>query len=59
MSYSILHSFWELLTPSSLKTPQKNPKSAKYEDYEEIIATNEANEIVVLHMPKKYSLSYL
>jgi len=59
MSYSILHSFWDLLAPSSLKTHKENPKCVKYEDYDEIIAINEANEVVVLHIPKKYSLSYL
>ena len=59
MSYNILKSFWELLAPQYVRTPTPDPIVREYEEYDEIIAVNEANEIVVLHLPKKYSLSYL
>jgi len=29
-----------------------------YEEYEEIIAVNEANEVIVLHVPKKYHIKF-
>jgi len=59
MSYNILKSFWELLAPQPIRKPTPDPIMKEYKDYDEIIAVNEANEIVVLHLPKKYSLSYL
>jgi hypothetical protein len=58
MSYNILKSFWELLAPEPIRKPTPDPITRQYLEYEEIIAVNEANEIVVLHMPRKYSLSY-
>ena len=59
MSYNILKSFWELLAPTPPRTSTPDPIMHEYQDYDEIIAVNEANEIIVLHLPKKYSLSYL
>jgi hypothetical protein len=59
MSYNILKSFWELLAPQPIRKPTPDPIMREHPDYDEIIAVNEANEIVVLHLPKKYSLSYL
>jgi len=56
MSYNILKSFWELLAPIPTGSPE--PKSEPYQDYDIIVATNEAGEQVILHLPKKYSLSY-
>jgi hypothetical protein len=53
MSYNILKSFWELLAPQPIRKPTPDPIMREYKDYDEIIAVNEANEIVVLHLPKK------
>jgi hypothetical protein len=58
MSYNILKSFWELLAPQPIQRLTPDPIVQEHPDYDEIIAVNEANEIVVLHLPKKYSLSY-
>ena len=54
MSYKILKSFWELLTPQYVRTPTPNPIIKEYDDYDEIITVNEANEVIILHIPKKY-----
>lgn len=59
MSYSILKTFWELLAPEPIRKPTPDPITREYDDYDEVIAVNEANEIVILHIPKKYNLSYL
>ena len=59
MSYNILKSFWELLAPAPPRRPTPDPITHEHQDYDEIIAVNEANEIIVLRLPKKYSLSYL
>lgn len=53
MSYSILKSFYELIAP------RPPPRVPMYPEYDVIEATNEAGEIVILHMPKNYSLSYI
>jgi hypothetical protein len=58
MSYSILHSFWELLAPQPIRKPTPDPMTRDYEEYEEIIAVNEANEVIVLHVPKKYRIKF-
>jgi hypothetical protein len=55
MSYNILKSFWELLAPQPIRKPTPDPIMREHPDYDEIIAVNEANEIVVLHLPKKYT----
>jgi hypothetical protein len=56
MSYNILKTFWELLAPQPVRKPTPDPIM---NGYDEVIAVNEANEIIVLHMPKKYHVSYL
>jgi hypothetical protein len=58
MSYKILKSFWELITPQPLRRPTPDPIVRQCQEYDEIIATNEAGEVVILHLPKNYSLSY-
>ena len=58
MSYKILKSFWELLAPQPVRKHVQEPIVTEHQDYDEIITTNEANEIVILHLPKIYSLSY-
>jgi len=58
MSYKILKSFWELLTPQPSRRHTPVPVTTEYADYDEILATNEAGEVVILHLPKEYSLSY-
>jgi len=58
MSYKILKSFWELLAPAPIRTPLLEPVTDEYKDYPEIVATNEAGETIVLHLPKKYSLNH-
>jgi hypothetical protein len=58
MSYNILKSFWEMLAPQPIRKPTPDPIMQEYNDYDEIIATNEVGEVVILHLPKKYSLSY-
>ena len=50
MSYKILKSFWELLAP---QPPRKPPREPVTDDYEQIVATNEAGEIIILHLPKR------
>ena len=58
MPYQILKSFWELLAPQPTRYSTHDPPVKEFQDYDEIITTNEANEIVVLHIPKNYSLEY-
>jgi len=58
MSYKILKSFWELLAPQPNRRHTPVPVTKEYADYDEILATNEAGEVVILHLPKEYSLSY-
>jgi hypothetical protein len=58
MSYKILKSFWELLTPSAIRTPLPEPFTKEYEEYREIVSTNEAGEEIILHLPKNYNLSH-
>jgi hypothetical protein len=53
MSYNILKSFWELLAPQPIRKLPRDPMTRDHDDYEEIIAVNEANEVVVLHTPRK------
>jgi len=53
MSYKILKSFWELLAPQPSRKPPREPVTQDYDDYEEIIAVNEAKEVIVLHLPKR------
>jgi hypothetical protein len=38
--------------------PTPEPITRQYLEYEEIIAINEAKEVIVLHMPRKYDLTY-
>jgi hypothetical protein len=58
MSYKILKSFWELLAPQPLRKSTENRITRQYKEYDEIIATNEVGETVILHLQKDYSLSY-
>jgi len=58
MSYSVFKSFWELLAPQPVKRTNIEKITNQHKDYDEIIAKNEAGETIVMHLPKKYSLSY-
>jgi hypothetical protein len=58
MSYNILKTFWELLAPQPIRKPTPDPITRQYLEYEEIIAINEAKEVIVLHVPRKYDLTY-
>lgn len=53
MSYKILKSFWELLAPEPPRKPPHDPITRELKGYEEIIATNEAGEKVILHIEPK------
>ena len=53
MSYKILKSFWELLAPSPIRKFTPDPITRELKGYEEIIATNEAGEKVILHIEPK------
>lgn len=53
MSYSILKSFWELLAPTPPRRITPDPVAqGEYEDYDEIIAINEAKEVIILHVKR-------
>jgi len=58
MSYKILKSFWELLTPQPHRESTRNHVTQEYKEYDEVIAINEVGETVILHLQKDYSLSY-
>ena len=58
MSYKILKSFWELLAPQPIRKSPENHITRQFKEYDEIIATNEVGETVILHLQKDYSLSY-
>lgn len=58
MSYKILKSFWELLAPTPVRRPPLEPVTKEYKDYREVVATNEAGETIILHLPKDYSLNH-
>jgi hypothetical protein len=58
MSYKILKSFWELLTPQPHRESTRNHVTQEYKEYDEVIAINEVGETVILHLQKNYSLSY-
>ena len=58
MSYKILKSFWELLTPQPHRKSTENHITREYKEYDEVIAINEVGETVILHLQKDYSLSY-
>jgi hypothetical protein len=47
-----------MLAPQPIRKPTPDPITQEYNNYDEIIATNEVGEVVILHLPKKYSLSY-
>lgn len=57
MVYSILHSFWELLAPEPVRTPTPDPVTYEFQEYDVIVAVNEAGEKIILHTPKKHTLS--
>lgn len=52
---SVFKNLFNLVAPEPLFKPKPQPQ---YLDYDVIEALNEANELVILHMPKVYSLSY-
>jgi hypothetical protein len=58
MPYKILHSFWELLAPEPPRKPPREPITRDFDDYDEIIAINEAKEVIILHMPKNYHIKF-
>ena len=58
MSYKILKSFWELLAPEPPRKPPRDPMTQDHDGYEEIIALNEAKEVIILHVPKTYDIKF-